>query len=156
MYCKHCMKMIPDGTQICPNCGKSQIKKKPIYKKWWFILILVFVVCSIIGSITPHKNGRIEYVVMAEDLVDDALKAPTTAEFCDPSECTIRIYERKSDCLVIVEGYVDSQNGFGVMIRNNYAVEMQVSGENYKGIYMKIGDNEYGNFISGDFVYMGK
>ena len=77
--------MIPDGTLICPKCGKPQIKK-PIYKKWWFVLIVVFLVCSIIGFLFPHKNGRNEYVVAAEDWADDALKDSATAKVPNVAE----------------------------------------------------------------------
>ncbi len=51
MYCKHCMKMIPDGTQYCPNCGKSQSIPVNAKKKWTaFFLCLFWVALALIVS----------------------------------------------------------------------------------------------------------
>lgn len=51
MYCKYCYKMIPDGSDFCPICGKSQIKKK---RKLPFILlgivVFLFVFIGLFGS----------------------------------------------------------------------------------------------------------
>lgn len=51
MYCKHCYRMMEDGTDICPACGKSQKEKvkKPMGKgprillgiATWFVSMLV-------------------------------------------------------------------------------------------------------------------
>lgn len=48
----------------------------------------------------------------------DKLKAPSTAEFCDREDATIR----KSGSVWTVEGYVDAQNDFGATIRNKFTV----------------------------------
>lgn len=50
MYCKHCMKMIPDGTQYCPNCGKSQTIPANAKKKW-----TAFFLCLFLGGIGAHR-----------------------------------------------------------------------------------------------------
>lgn len=52
MYCKHCYKMMDDGLDICPYCGKSQTArvKKPIHKKWWFWALIVFLAIGVIGG----------------------------------------------------------------------------------------------------------
>ena len=50
MYCKHCMKMIPDGTQYCPNCGKSQSIPVNAKKKW-----TAFFLCLFLGGIGAHR-----------------------------------------------------------------------------------------------------
>lgn len=50
MYCKHCMKMIPDGTQYCPNCGKSQTIPVDAKKKW-----TAFFLCLFLGGIGAHR-----------------------------------------------------------------------------------------------------
>lgn len=51
MYCKHCMKMIPDGTQYCPNCGKSQSGPAADAKKKW----PAFFLCLFLGGIGAHR-----------------------------------------------------------------------------------------------------
>ena len=55
MYCKHCYRMMEDGADICPSCGKSQ-KDKVITKTmrvWigvgvWFVCMAIF---SLVGTV---------------------------------------------------------------------------------------------------------
>lgn len=72
MFCTSCGKEISNDIKFCPYCGKpvnsnninsnqgtytytapikNQKKKKPFYLKWWFILIVVFLLIGIIGAI---------------------------------------------------------------------------------------------------------
>jgi TM2 domain-containing membrane protein YozV len=44
------MKMIPDGTQYCPNCGKSQSIPVNAKKKW-----TAFFLCLFLGGIGAHR-----------------------------------------------------------------------------------------------------
>lgn len=61
MYCRHCMRMIDDNADFCPACGKPQKGpiRKPIYKRWWFWVIVAFLVIGIgAGSDEPEiVNG---------------------------------------------------------------------------------------------------
>lgn len=54
--------------------------------------------------------------------VKDRLKAPTTAEFAEEQVSGPR------DKVYVVTGYVDSQNGFGAMVRNSYECRARFSG----------------------------
>lgn len=46
--CKHCGAEIAASAKVCPQCcGKN---KPPIYKRWWFIAIIVLIVLSAIGG----------------------------------------------------------------------------------------------------------
>lgn len=49
VLCRNCNSTMAKGTKICPSCGAKN--KKPFYKKWWFVLIAVFVVIGLISSI---------------------------------------------------------------------------------------------------------
>jgi hypothetical protein len=62
--------------------------------------------------------------VIAQGFVRDSLKAPSTAEFPSGSKGTGRSVQYEGGCNHLVHGYVDAQNGFGAMIRTNYAVEV--------------------------------
>lgn len=42
--CKACGEEIAKNAKKCPHCGAKN--KKPLYKKWWFWLILVLVISS--------------------------------------------------------------------------------------------------------------
>ncbi len=46
--CIHCGAEIATSVTKCPQCGGKN--KKPIYKRVWFIALMVFVVLSIIGG----------------------------------------------------------------------------------------------------------
>lgn len=48
--CKHCGAEIASNAKVCPKCGGKN--KKPIYKKWWFWLIIVL---FIIGAVSEGK-----------------------------------------------------------------------------------------------------
>ena len=46
--CKHCGAEIAASAKFCPQCGGKN--KPPIYKRWWFIAIIVLIVLSAIGG----------------------------------------------------------------------------------------------------------
>lgn len=49
VICRHCGAKIAKAAKVCPKCGGKN--KKPIYKRWWFIVLAVFLGISIIGSL---------------------------------------------------------------------------------------------------------
>ena len=46
--CKHCGQEIAASAKVCPHCGGKN--KPPIYKRWWFIAIIVIIVLAVIGG----------------------------------------------------------------------------------------------------------
>lgn len=67
-------------------------------------------------------HGKINAYIAAESYVTDRLKAPSTAKFggYDPKNVLI-----VGPCKFFISGYVDAQNSFGAMIRNNYYVSLE-------------------------------
>lgn len=60
MKCKNCGEKLDKHATVCPNCGANlTVKvKKPIFKKWWFWVIVVLLVIAIIPSgKSPEKVG---------------------------------------------------------------------------------------------------
>ena len=49
--CKSCGEQIAKGAKSCPHCGAKN--KKPFYKKWWFLLIVIIFAIGII----PTENN---------------------------------------------------------------------------------------------------
>lgn len=47
--CKYCGHTISKTAKSCPHCGGRF--KKPVYKRWWFIVIAVILVLGVIGSV---------------------------------------------------------------------------------------------------------
>lgn len=46
--CKSCGTQIAKNAKVCPACGAKN--GKPIYKKWWFWVILIVIICGIGGT----------------------------------------------------------------------------------------------------------
>lgn len=96
--CKHCGQEIAASAKVCPHCGGKN--KPPIYKRWWFIAIIVIIVLAAIGGSgssdssgstsstatsktavsSSSSEAAIEYTAytvteLSEDLNSNALKA---------------------------------------------------------------------------------
>jgi hypothetical protein len=74
-----------------------------------------------IASLCKKDSIRSTAYVMARDFVTDRLKAPSTAEFPYGSGYSVSFV---GECSFVVTGYVDSQNGFGAMIRTPWVVKL--------------------------------
>lgn len=66
----------------------------------------------------------VKYV--AEEFIERILKAPSTASFSYREDTQVKSLK---NCSFYVRGYVDSQNSFGAMIRNQYAIIVQYDGQ---------------------------
>ena len=63
MYCRNCGQQVDETQTVCPNCGAAQNEvvkivekpKKPITKRWWFWVIIVFLAFSLLGR-GPSSN----------------------------------------------------------------------------------------------------
>ena len=53
--CKACGKEIAKSAKTCPHCGAKN--KKPLFKKWWFWVIVVLLLGSIGNSGNDIENG---------------------------------------------------------------------------------------------------
>lgn len=52
--CKHCGQEIAASAKICPHCGGKN--KPPIYKRGWFIALIVLIILYAIGSSDSSSN----------------------------------------------------------------------------------------------------
>ena len=52
--CSVCGAEMAANAKSCPQCGARN--KKPIYKKWWFWVLVVIVVFGIIGATSDNKS----------------------------------------------------------------------------------------------------
>lgn len=95
IYCKNCGTKLPDGAKFCVNCGakmkqdqpvtvskpippneKVAKKKKPIYQRWWFWVIVVFLG---IGFFPSEKDAESETKIQdAETISEEAVSASLT------------------------------------------------------------------------------
>ena len=90
-------------------------------------------------------NNSSNYYVIAEEIILSCLKAPSTAEFCHIDDTSMQ----RNKEYVVVQGYVDSQNSFGAMIRSDFTVEFKVNdikSFDYETIYINIDGESSGEY----------
>jgi hypothetical protein len=95
-------------------------------------LVGLFVVLWIIGSLSDNKSSpgsdKIEAYVYSEEFVKDRLRAPSTAKFCGFSGATVVTLGGDS---YQVNGWVDAQNAFGAMIRDDFVCKLHKTGDKW-------------------------
>lgn len=93
---------------------------------------LVYIISGGVRS-TPTRNINAEQVEAAsfcKRQVRASLKAPQTAKF---PMLDFKATTSADEQTFYVTSYVDSQNGFGAMLRTNYQCELQYQGGDYDG-----------------------
>ncbi len=132
--CPDCLAEVPIQAKKCSHCGsKLPQPTSPIVKVFVAILGLGFFMSIVMaGSMgspsTPQLPSQASYELSAraysEMYVERILKSPSTAEFCRGTSTSLG--ENKWQ----VTSCVDSQNGFGAMIRSNWEAVMVYTGGN--------------------------
>ena len=139
--CPHCKTEIDWEASRCPNChGKVYVWDSGKKMLVVIVVLLFFIGIFNMGSYTPSSSSssssspsvstpspeeiknkrRIESIVFAESVIEKTLKAPSTAKFVD-----VEAYELSNlKDVWAVNGYVDSQNSFGAMIRSQWEVQL--------------------------------
>jgi hypothetical protein len=129
--CPHCKKEVDKDASRCPHCqGKMYVwttGRKMLAGLLGFIVLYIAIVSSSGNSSTPTAEvpkqiGIYDLCVDAEVMVKEMLKSPSTAEFptCNTQNFSI---EKLGENYYLVSSYVDSQNGFGAMIRSDWSVK---------------------------------
>lgn len=77
-------------------------------------------VLATIDDYTMTAKERDEYIILCQEKVKEILKAPATAKFPNYTEWG---YCREKN-IVTMQGYVDSQNGFGAMVRSQFQLKI--------------------------------
>lgn len=57
--CSNCNAEIPKNAKVCPSCGAKN--KKPLYKKWWVILLAVIALIGVISNIAGNREERFDW-----------------------------------------------------------------------------------------------
>lgn len=130
--CKHCKKEIDAMATRCPHCqGKNYVwttSKKVIAVCLGIFLFMAFsgIFSSSSSNTTsttsesPSQSRKITSIAFAKSIIEDMLKSPSTAKFSN-----VDAYELSNEKDVwAVNGYVDSQNGFGAMLRSTWEVQL--------------------------------
>ena len=146
--CKDCGHEVSKKAKTCPSCGVSKPAVKSVGLGKLFLLgIFGFFVYMVAfgpdtGSsykaqpktaeqIAAEKRRKLESrresyaIIIAEQEMSKRLKAPATADFSSVLDTRIAHLRGGGPNDWIVKGYVDAQNSFGAMIRNNYQVVIE-------------------------------
>lgn len=136
--CPKCKMEIDPKATKCPHCQsdlRSWERRNPV---WAILLVLIFIpfFINLFKSDTPEvqqspvqqiaESKKYEAETLAKLYVRSnvALKSPSTAKY-GPANA---VADSKDPNSFIVSSYVDSQNGFGAMIRSVWTVNMQYIG----------------------------
>ncbi len=126
--CQECLSDIPEKAKRCSKCGAKQ--KTPT--NWKVVLLLIIFVPIFIGILGSSGGGTVtnqnsasgdKAYIISQNFVELALKSPSTADF--PLSANI---QNLGNNKYKINSYVDSENGFGAMIRTNWVVTLQYNG----------------------------
>lgn len=117
---------------------KEVVKKGIVWfksLKWYWKALIIIVIIGQIGQAFEKKKPEVkvdkeniidnvsstEAFVIAKNIIELGLKSPSTAEF------PIMDYRHNDlgNNIFVIQSYVDSQNGFGAMIRTNYTIKLK-------------------------------
>lgn len=122
VLCRNCNTPIAKNAKICPSCGAKN--KKPFFKRWWFVLLVVILVLGGIGSINRNKKEKFDW---------------NEVELCDrlpkPKSNVGRIWSNEPDRLSI-EVEKTSKSEYKEYVKESqamgYTIESEESGDSYK------------------------
>lgn len=147
--CGYCGLNCPETSKFCARCG-YEFSSNPaanIRVRWGPLekIILASLACAVVvlwaisiarpvdplppgtlsGSSYRSSGDQAEATVMAEKFVKRYLISPGSAQFSSYSETTASYLGEQR---WRVSGWVDSQNKFGALLRNNYICTMVYEG----------------------------
>ena len=139
--CPHCRKEVDLKATKCPHCQSDMriwIRRHPIVFLFLFAAFVPMFVNLIISGPTPQATSaqKLDEIklqsarILAKSYIEKVpLKSPSTAKYNHP---TTEV-DPKNPNLYEVSSYIDSQNGFGAMIRTYWSMKLEFIGEDNQG-----------------------
>ncbi|WP_430648714.1 zinc ribbon domain-containing protein [Bradyrhizobium neotropicale] len=145
LACPACKKRVSSSAHSCPNCGQplsdqweEEGRRKAEHKKIGCAAAVLVVFGGIAllvlagPKMTPEDRRALECntkgasgaAIWSRTLITEKLRSPSTASF--PGD---EVSAWKGGCVFVVVGSVDSQNGFGAVVRTSYTAEITYSPE---------------------------
>lgn len=145
--CKHCGAEIAASAKVCPHCGGKN--KPPIYKRWWFIAIIVLIVLSAIGGSSGSSDGSAS---------SSATKASTSTASSVASVPEISEEDYKTECQTVdykeLCRYPEKYEGTKIVVKVKVS---QIIDTNFSGsekAWRTYTDNSGYGFYADDEYYM--
>lgn len=127
--CARCGKTIKDDGSVCPHCSGERPPPKRLNIKPWIGVSLfggvVYFIAVALGVRAPENGSREAAFDTCRQFVTKRLKAPATAQFPRSTEAVVNEYTDKEWG---VKSHVDSQNGFGALLRTQYDCTVKYEG----------------------------
>ena len=96
------------------------------------------------------SDERSKFYFMAQEIVTQCLKNPSSADFPSITFSTQDISMEKKDDIVVVQSYVDATNSYGGQVRSQWTVEFRVTDLDnmyYEVLYVNIDDQTSGTYV---------
>ena len=123
--CRKCNAPMEKGMKICPVCGAKQ--KKPIYKRIWFILLMIILLIgvfnSIRSSISSSKKEKIDWSAVV--LKDKLPESGTDIGIISVNESDMLSVELKKLSESDYQDYIEACEEMG------YTVESENTGSHF-------------------------
>lgn len=154
--CKHCGAEISASAKVCPQCGGKN--KPPIYKRWWFIAIIVLIVLSAIGGSTD--SGKEGFKKGFEEGYNNATSSKASASTASSAASVPEISEDdyKAECQTVdykeLCRYPEKYEGTKIVVKVKVS---QIIDANFSGTekaWRTYTDNDGYKFYMDDEYYM--
>jgi hypothetical protein len=128
--CFSCRSVISKKASICPHCrsklkGDFRLTGCLVLIALMLILAIAFVGCDSDNSRNSGTGvSETSAFVISRNFITRNLKSPSSADFPLLDFSSTKIGEGEYR----VTSYVDSQNGFGAMVRSNWEVTLKYNG----------------------------
>lgn len=148
--CRACGSQVSSSAKACPSCGEPTKKKAGCGQQLGGCLILCVLMGGCLAIVGPRvgksidasiekakaeaaanpdawkTNNKSMALVMTQEFVTKQLKAPSTAKFASSLwDGAMDHVTPEGEGVYRVKSWVDSQNGFGAMIRTNFFARVQ-------------------------------
>lgn len=101
-----------------------------------------------LDNIEEIENTKEQLMPMIEPIIKPLLKSPISAVFCEPKELLI-IYD--IDNIYNIHGYVNSQNGYGAMIKTGFKVRAKYINKKWEIISSGM-ENQFAKALASNYI----